>query len=58
MKKVTVQLKKQKLIDQTIDRFKRQKLLKEKVADELKVEIQERRNSTFHQKYKNKVSPK
>ena len=58
MKKVTVQLKKQKLIDQTIDRFKRQKLLKEKVADELKVEIQEHRNSTFHQKYKNKVSPK
>ena len=41
-----------KLIDPTKERLTKERSLKEKVADELKLEIQNHLNSTLHQKYK------
>ena len=41
-----------KLIDPTKERLAKERSLKEKVADELKLEIQNHLNSTLHQKYK------
>lgn len=41
-----------KLIDPTKERLTKERSLKEKVADELKLEIQNHLNSTLYQKYK------